>query len=64
MYIYMEAGHIAENVQLQAVALGLGAVPMGAFDEALVSKALAIPRGEQPLYLITIGQPDQGAVGQ
>ena len=55
MYIHMEAGHAAQNVHLQAVALGLGSVPIGAFDDEAVSRLLQLPEGEIPLYLISIG---------
>jgi SagB-type dehydrogenase family enzyme len=36
-YAHMEAGHAAQNLLLQAVALGLGAVLVGAFDDAKVN---------------------------
>jgi len=54
-YVHLEAGHAAQNLLLQAVALGLGAVPIGAFHDAQVQKALALPPEEQPLYLIPVG---------
>jgi SagB-type dehydrogenase family enzyme len=56
-FVQMEAGHAAQNLLLQAVALGLGAVPVGAFDEAALSRALDLPAGEAPLYLIPVGHP-------
>jgi SagB-type dehydrogenase family enzyme len=58
-YVQLEAGHAAENLLLQAVALGLGAVSMGAFHDAEVQKALSLPRNHQPLYLIPAGTPRQ-----
>jgi len=58
-YIRLEAGHAAQNVLLQAVALGLGAVPVGWFDKARVGETLEVPPGETPLYLIPVGHPAQ-----
>lgn len=57
MYIHMEAGHAAQNVHLQAVALGLGSVPVGAFDEAKVEEILGCAGREKALYIIPVGQP-------
>ncbi len=55
-YVPMDAAHAAENVLLQAVALGLGAVPVGAFDDEAVRTVLAAPANEVPLYLIPVGK--------
>jgi SagB-type dehydrogenase family enzyme len=57
MYLHMEAGHAAENVELQAVALGLGSVPIGAFEEDKVERVIGCPQGETALYLVAVGQP-------
>ncbi|MDD1720682.1 MAG: SagB/ThcOx family dehydrogenase [Euryarchaeota archaeon] len=54
-YVHLEAGHAAQNVLLECAALGLGAVPIGAFDDARVQAALGIPGDHQPLYVIPIG---------
>ncbi len=54
-YVYMEAGHAAQNVHLQAETLGLGSVAVGAFDDAAVSKVLSLPRNLEPLYMVTVG---------
>lgn len=54
-YVHMEAGHVAENIHLQAVALGLGSVPVGAFRDAEVGALLDLPSGESPLYIIPVG---------
>jgi len=54
-YTHMEVGHAAENIMLQAVALGLGSVPIGAFNDKAVSKLLSLPKEEVPLYIIPVG---------
>jgi SagB-type dehydrogenase family enzyme len=54
-YVHMEVGHAGQNLLLQAVALGLGAVPMGAFQDSEVKKLLSLPEEEQPLYIIPVG---------
>ncbi len=56
-YILLDTGHAAENVLLEAVALGLGAVPMAKFDPAAVQAVLGIPADHEPIELIAIGHP-------
>jgi SagB-type dehydrogenase family enzyme len=56
-YALIDLGHAAQNVLLQATALGLGAVPIGAFDDKSVQAGLKIPASHAPLYLIPIGYP-------
>ena len=56
-YVHMEVGHAAQNVHLQAVALGLGSVPVGAFRDEEVHKVLSLPKDHQPLYIIPVGYP-------
>jgi len=54
-YTDIEVGHAAQNLHLQAVALGLGSVPIGAFDDDAVKKVLSLPKDHQPLYIIPVG---------
>jgi SagB-type dehydrogenase family enzyme len=56
-YVKLEAGHVAQNVLLEAVSLGLGAVPVGAFDDAKLKEILGLPADRDPLYLIPVGHP-------
>lgn len=56
-YVHIEAGHIGQNVLLEAVALGLGTVPVGAFIDDAVKKLLNLPDVEIPLYIIPVGYP-------
>lgn len=55
-YVHMEVGHVGENIYLQATALGLGTVVVGAFDDDRVQKILRLPRDQKPLYIIPIGR--------
>lgn len=56
-YVHMEVGHAAENLLLQAVALDLGAVVIGAFHDDQVRDILGLPKDHAPLYLIPVGRP-------
>jgi SagB-type dehydrogenase family enzyme len=56
-YVHMEAGHAAQNVYLQAAALELGTVVIGAFTDDRVHSVAHLPRGEHPLYLMPVGRP-------
>lgn len=55
-YVHMEAGHVSENIYLQATSLKIGTVAMGAFSDTLVRTILSLPQNEQPLYLMPIGK--------
>jgi len=54
-YVYMEIGHSAQNVYLQAEALGLGTCAIGAFTDNRVKQVLQLPANEEPLYIMPIG---------
>lgn len=56
-YVPMDAGHIGQNVHLQAHALGLGTVMVGAFRDDAVAKVLGITSDEEPLYMMPVGKP-------
>jgi SagB-type dehydrogenase family enzyme len=56
-YAAFEAGAAAQNLALQAAALDLGALVVGGFDDAAVSRLLQLPPGEQPVVLMPIGHP-------
>ncbi len=57
-YVHFEAGHAAQDILLQAVALGLGAVPIGAFLDDEVGEVLGLTSDQSPLYLVSIGHPE------
>jgi len=54
-YALIEVGHCAQNVHLEAVALGLGSVPIGAFRDKQISQLLKLPDNLDPIYIIPIG---------
>jgi SagB-type dehydrogenase family enzyme len=56
-YVYIEAGHAAQNVYLQAGALGLGTTIVGAFRDAKLARILGLAEQEQSLALLPIGTP-------
>lgn len=56
-FTHLEAGHAAQNLLLQAIGLGLEAGTIGGFDDQKVRTALALPAGEEPLYLLVVGYP-------
>jgi SagB-type dehydrogenase family enzyme len=56
-YVKLETGHACQNILLQAVALDLGAVPIGAFYDDQIQAALSLPPDHEPLYLIPVGHP-------
>jgi SagB-type dehydrogenase family enzyme len=56
-YVHMEVGIASQNVHLQAVALGLGTVFIGAFDDAEVQSLLGLAADERPLCLMPVGRP-------
>ncbi|HPM42338.1 MAG TPA: SagB/ThcOx family dehydrogenase [Candidatus Omnitrophota bacterium] len=54
-YTDMEAGHLAQNVFLQAIALGLDSVAIGAFSDSAVSEIVGLPKNSKPLYILPVG---------
>lgn len=58
-YVHLEAGHAAQNICLQAVAMNLGSVVIGAFQDGEVKRVIGMNLNERPLYLIPIGKPNE-----
>ena len=55
-YVQMEAGHAAQNIYLQAVALDLGTVVIGAFVDGEVKEIMKMQEQETPLYIMPVGR--------
>ncbi|MFH1055694.1 MAG: SagB/ThcOx family dehydrogenase [Candidatus Altiarchaeota archaeon] len=56
MYVHMEAGHAGQNIYLQAEAIGLGTVAVGAFNPDQVRDLLSVSKDEEPLYIYPVGR--------
>jgi SagB-type dehydrogenase family enzyme len=54
-YVPMEAGHAGENLYLQAEALGLATVSVGAFHDSRVRDLVGAPSNQRPLYVFPVG---------
>lgn len=55
-WMYLEAGHAAQNICLEAVPLKLGTVTMGGINPEEVKKALKLPDSELPIYVMPVGK--------
>jgi SagB-type dehydrogenase family enzyme len=55
-YVHMEVGHAGQNLFLQAEALHLGTVVVGAFDDDEVRDVLNLDGHIQPLSLMPVGR--------
>ena len=54
-YSVIEVGHISQNIYLQAEALGLATVAVGAFNDGEVQQALNLPKRHRPLIIMPTG---------
>ena len=54
-YAMIEAGHIGQNIFLQAEALGLRAGIVGAFHDNDVIRVMKISRSHEPLLILSVG---------
>lgn len=56
-YIPMDLGHVCQNVQLAASAMGLGSCPIGAFFDDDFNELIGVDGEEETVvYLITVGR--------
>ncbi len=55
-YVYNEVGHAGQNVHLQAAALNLGTVVIGAYRDQEVEEVLNLDEQYKVLYLMPVGK--------
>jgi len=56
-YVHIEVGHAGQNIYLQATALGLATVAIGAFYDEQVREVLRLGKKYRPLYIMPVGKP-------
>jgi SagB-type dehydrogenase family enzyme len=56
-YVHIEVGHVGQNIYLQATALGLATVAVGAFDDEQVRELLRLEKQYKPLCIMPVGKP-------
>jgi SagB-type dehydrogenase family enzyme len=57
-YIYLDAGHIAQNLALAAASIGLGSCQIGAFFDEEINQILGVDgEHESTIYLSAVGHP-------
>ncbi len=56
-YVHIEVGHAGQNIYLQATALGLATVAIGAFYDEPVREVLRLDKQYQPVYIMPVGKP-------
>lgn len=54
-FVDIEAGHIGENIYLEAVSRGLGAVAIGSFYDDQMINLFKLPSNETPIYIYPVG---------
>jgi SagB-type dehydrogenase family enzyme len=55
-FLFLEAGHAAQNFLLEATALELAATPVGAFDDEALRNAIDAGKDVTPLYVLPFGR--------
>lgn len=58
-YVYLDAGHIAQNLALSAVSIGLGSCQVAALFDDEVNRIIGVDGVEESaIYMSVVGQPD------
>ena len=62
-YVWLDAGHVGENLYLVAGGLKLGIVTIGGFLDAEINDLLGLPPEETTIYLACVGHPGKNERG-
>jgi SagB-type dehydrogenase family enzyme len=62
-YLFLDAGHVGQNLYLVATALGLGPTAIGGFYDRELGELLGLPSDEEAVYLLCVGAPAAAAGG-
>lgn len=54
-FVHTEVGHVSQNIALQGVALKIGSVVLGGFQQDLLSELLEFPPDTKPIYVMPVG---------
>lgn len=57
--VYLESGHVGQNLYLQAESLGLGLVVVSSFNENALKTLITTPSNETLIYLVPFGYPKE-----
>jgi SagB-type dehydrogenase family enzyme len=56
-YLFLDAGHVCQNLYLAAEPIGCGVCAIGAFDDDALDRAIGADRSDQfPIYVATLGK--------
>ncbi len=56
-YVPMDIGFAAQNLYLQAAALGLGTTFAGSFQDTALARIVGLPASQRPLGVMPVGRP-------
>lgn len=56
-YVPMDVGFAAQNLYLQAAALGLGTTFAGSFQDTTLARIVGLPENTRPLGIMPVGRP-------
>lgn len=54
-FVNTEVGHVSQNIALQGVALNIGSVVLGGFQQGALSEVLEFPPDTKPIYVMPVG---------